>query len=198
MEVYQNSFGHLREELARLDLLLQRALLVARRSDSAQTADEFRGLVISEPEIDALVQAPDFFGERWRRQDAVKDELTAIDQKLDSMRRDIDERRRLSEEAGQWLALPALARRFNLSPAEVDVLLLTIAVELEPHYETLYAYLQNDVTRKHPSINLALNIICRSEREKLAARTLFAPSSPLFASRLLEMATEPHDRDASL
>ena len=198
MEVYQNSFEHLREELARLDLLLQRALLVARRSDSAQTADEFRGLVISEPEIDALVQAPDFFGERWRRQDAVKDELTAIDQKLDSMRRDIDERRRLSEETGQWLALPALARRFNLSPAEVDVLLLTIAVELEPHYETLYAYLQNDVTRKHPSINLTLNIICRSEREKLAARTLFAPSSPLFASRLLEMATEPHDRDASL
>ena len=198
MEPYKNSFEHLREELARLDLLLQRALLVARRSDSAQTADEFRGLVISEPEIDALVQAPDFFGERWRRQDAVRDELAAIDQKLENMGRDIDARRKLSEEARQWLALPALARRFNLSPAEVDVLLLTIAVELEPHYETLYAYLQNDVTRKHPSINLALNLICRSEREKLDARILFAPSAALFANRLLEMATEPHDRDAPL
>ena len=198
MEAYQNSFEHLREEIARLDLLLQRALLVARRSDPSQAADEFRGLVISEPEIDALVQAKDFFGERWRRQDAVKDELTVIDQQLDNMRRDIDARRKLSDEAQQWLALPALAKRFNLSPAEVDLLLLTIAVELEPHYETLYAYLQNDVTRKHPSINLALNLICRSEREKLDARILFAPSSTLFANRLLEMAEEPHDRDAPL
>jgi len=109
MEPYKNSFEHLREELARLDLLLQRALLVARRSDSAQTADEFRGLVISEPEIYALVQAPDFFGERWRRQDAVRDELAAIDQKLENMGRDIDARRKLSEEARQWLALHALA-----------------------------------------------------------------------------------------
>ncbi len=198
MEPYQNSFEHLREEMARLDLLLKRALLVARRSDPAQTADEFRGLVISEPEIDALAQAPDFFGERWRRHEAVQDELTVLDQKLEKLRQDIDARRKLSEEARRWLALPALARRFNLSPAEVDVLLLTIAVELEPHYETLYAYLQNDVTRKHPSINLALNIICRSEREKLDGRILFAPSSTLFANRLLEMAAEPHDRDAPL
>lgn len=197
MEAYQNSIEHLREELARLDLLLQRALLIARRS-SAQAADEFRGLVISEPEIDALVAAKDFFGERWRKQDAVRDELIAIDQQVDKMRRDIDARRKLSEEAGQWLALPALARRFKLSPAEVDVLLLTIAVELEPHYETLYAYLQNDVTRKHPSINLALNLICRSEHEKLDARILFAPSATLLASHLLEIAEEPHDRDAPL
>jgi hypothetical protein len=198
MEVYQNSFEHLREEMARLDLLLKRALLVARKSDPTQTADEFRGLVITEPEIDALVQAPDFFGERWRRQEPVRNELIAIDEKLEKLRQNIDARRKLTEEARRWLALPALARRFGLSAAEVDILLLTIAVELEPHYETLYAYLQNDVTRKHPSINLALNLICQSEREKLAGRTLFAPSSTLFANRLLEMAAEPHDRDPPL
>src|SRR6266513_914350 len=152
MEPYDNSIEHLRHELARLDVLLQRALLVARRSDAAHAADEFRGLVISEPEIDALVQAKDFFGERWRRQEAMHQELNVIDQQLEKLRQDIDERRRLTEEARTWLALPAIAQRFNLSPAEVDILLLTIAVELEPHYETLYAYLQNDVTRKRPSV----------------------------------------------
>jgi hypothetical protein len=198
MEIYQNSFEHLRAELGRLDLLLKRALLVARRSDPAQAADEFRGLVISEPEIDALAQAPDFFGERWRRHEGLQSELSVIDQKLESMRRETDERRRFSEASGVWLALPSLARRFDLSPAEVDILLLTIAVELEPHYETLYAYLQNDVTRKHPSINLALNLICRNELEKLSGRVLFGPSSALIANRLLELGVEPHDRDAPL
>ncbi len=189
---------HLRHELARLDLLLQRALLVARRSETGQTADEFRGLVISEPEIDALVQAKDFFGERWRRQEAAREELAAIDQQLEAMRQDIDERRRLTEQGQTCLALPGLAQRFNLSPAEVDILLLTIAIELEPNYETLYAYLQNDVTRKRPSVNLALNLICRSEREKIDARPVFSPSASLFANHLLELAEQPHDRSAPL
>src|SRR6266567_4612986 len=106
MEPYNNTIEHLREELARLDLLLQRALLVARRSDAAQAAEEFRGLVISEPEIDALVQAKDFFGERWRRQEAVRDELTVIEQQLETMRQAIDARRQLTEQACIRLALP--------------------------------------------------------------------------------------------
>lgn len=198
MEAYNNSIEHLRDELARLDLLLQRALLVARQSDVASGAAEFRGLVISEPEIDALVQAKDFFGERWRRQEAMRAELNVLDQQLAKMRQDIDERRKLTEEAQTWLALPVLAQRFNLSPAEVDILLLTIAVELEPHYETLYAYLQNDVTRKRPSVNLALNLICRSEREKIDARTIFSASASLFANRLLDLVEEPQDKNAPL
>ena len=198
MEPYANSVEHLRDELARLDVLLQRALLVARKSDSAQPSEEFRGLVISEPEIDALVQAKDFFGERWRRQDAMRGELTVIDQQLEKMRLDIEERRQLTETAGIALSLPTIAQRFTLSPAEVDVLLVTIALELEPHYETLYAYLQNDVTRKRPSVNLALNLICRTEREKIAARTIFSPSASLFANHLLELAEEPQERNAPL
>lgn len=196
MEAYANSIEHLRDELARLDLLLQRALLVARRSDPAHAAEEFRGLVISEPEIDALVQVKDFFGERWRRQDAMRGELNVIDQQLEKMRQDIDERRRLTQEEGTYLSLPALAYRFNLSPAEVDILLTTLAVELEPHYETLYAYLQNDVTRKRPTVNLVLNLICRSEKEKIDARTLFSPSSSLFGSRLLELVDDPQEKNA--
>jgi AAA+ superfamily predicted ATPase len=198
MEPYKDSIEHLRHELGRLDLLLQRALLVARKTDPTQVADDFRGLVISEPEIEALVQAKDFFGERWRRQEASHEELSRIDQQLDTMRQEIDERRKLTAEAGTWLSLPHLAGRFNLSPAEVDVLLLAVAAELEPNYETLYAYLQNDVTRKHPSVNLALNLICRSEREKLDGRALFSPSSSLFISSLLELAEEPYDRQPPL
>jgi adenylate kinase family enzyme len=198
MEEYKNSTEHLREELARLDLLLQRALLVARRSETTAAGEEFRGLVISEPEIDALVQAKDFFGERWRRHEAMRAELNVIDQQIEKLRQDIDERRKLTEEAGIWLALPKLAQRFNLSPAEVDILLLTVALELEPHYETLYAYLQNDITRKRPSVNLALNLICQTEHEKLAARTIFSPSAALIASRLVELVDEPTERNAAL
>jgi hypothetical protein len=46
-----------------------------------------------------------------------------------------------------------------LSPFETDLLLLAIAPELSLKYETLYAYLNNDITRKHPTVDLALRVL---------------------------------------
>jgi hypothetical protein len=73
-----------------------------------------------------------------------------------------------------------------------------MAPELEPRYETLYAYLQDDVTRKRPSVDLALNLICRSEVEKISARRFLSPGAPLVQFRILELLEEPHDRQATL
>ncbi|MGH8471972.1 MAG: AAA family ATPase, partial [Gammaproteobacteria bacterium] len=170
----------------------------ARQPESAAGSEEFRGLVISEPEIDAMVQADDFFGERWRLQQIKQKELRPVDGRLVCLRAEIDERRRLAREAGIPLSLPRLAKRFKLSPAEVDVLLIALAPELELRYETLYAYLQNDVTRKRPSIDLALNLICRSEHEKIQARSIFDPQGRLLRHRLLDLGEESHDRQPSL
>ena len=94
--------------------------------------------------------------------------------------------------------MPSLAAQFSLSPPELDILLVALAPELEPRYETLYAYLQNDVTRKHPSVDLALNLICRSEREKLDARSFLSPWAPLLYHSILELVDESHDRQPSL
>ena len=96
------------------------------------------------------------------------------------------------------MTLSRVAERFGLSAAEVDLLLIALAPELEPRYETLYAYLQDDVTRKRPSVDLALNLICRSEREKLMARRFLSPAAPLIHLRILELLEEPHDRNATL
>jgi SpoVK/Ycf46/Vps4 family AAA+-type ATPase len=73
-----------------------------------------------------------------------------------------------------------------------------MAPELEPRYETLYAYLQDDVTRKRPSVDLALNLICRSEREKLLARRFLTPGARLIQFHMVELLEEPHDRQATL
>ncbi len=110
----------------------------------------------------------------------------------------IDGRRAATPEARPQnrLALPYLAQQFGLSEAEVDLLLIALAPELEPRYETLYAYLQDDVTRKRPSVDLSLNLICRSEREKLFARRLLGPGAPLLHYQLLRLEEEPQDRPA--
>jgi SpoVK/Ycf46/Vps4 family AAA+-type ATPase len=197
MEPYRDSIEHLTDELKRVDLLVRRALAIA-RSPHPKTGDEFRGLVISEPDIDQMLEAGEFLSQHWRKQDAAKDKLDPLDKKLQELRETIDQRRELTAKSGRRLTLPYLAERFGLSSAEVDLVLVALAPELEPRYETLYAYLQDDVTRKRPSVDLALNLICRSDREKLFARRFFAPGAPLVHFRIVDLLEESHDRQATL
>lgn len=198
MEPYSDSIEHIRDEFARLDLLLRRAVFLARQPSTEATPEEFRGLVVTENEIDQILATQDLLGERWERGEARKPELDRIDTELDRRRQEIDARCDLSLGKGIHLTFPALAGQFYLSQAEVDVLLLALAPEMEPRYETLYSYLHNDVTRKHPSVNLALNLVCRSVGEKLSARDFFAPSAPLLSHRLLSLVEESQDRQPSL
>ena len=196
MDPYRDSIEHLTDELKRVDLLIQRALAIAR--DQPQQGQEYRGLLISEPEIDELLKTGEFLSQHWLKQEKNQRKLDALDRKLVALRKKIDERRESTMKAGRRLTLSHLAERFGLSSAEVDLLIVAMAPELEPRYEILYAYLQDDVTRKRPSADLALNMICRSEREKLFARRFLAPSAPLIRFRVLELLEESHDRQPTL
>src|SRR5208283_2528041 len=198
MNPYRDSVEHLQEELGRLDLLLRRSVIIARATPDPKVPLELRGVVVSDEEVDAVFDAVDVMGEPWRRQDEMASVLAPIDHKLQEARRSIDERRGLTEQSGQSLALPHLAKVFELSPAEVDLLLIALGPELEPRYETLYSYLQLDATRKRPSVDLALNLICRSAAEKVMARRLLSPSGPLLYYKLVQLLDDQQDRQPTL
>ena len=198
MAPFANSAEHLQAELERLDVLLQRELSIARLATPRDAEDEFRGLVITEGEIEALAQQQDYLAGRWKAPESLAGSLEQLDQRADSLRRAIEERAGESQQHGVRLALVDLAARTGLSRREVDLLLLAIAPELEPRYETLYAYIQNDVTRKRPSVDLALNLVSRTIEEKLEARRLLRSDSPLRASRLIALGEESFDRQPTL
>jgi hypothetical protein len=195
---YADSAEHLFEELQRLDLMLVRAVRLQRERPGLDTPADMRGLVIGEAEIDALVERVNFIDDRWMRQTTMTAAFAALDRKLESLRARIEQRRAVTEAWGQMLSLAPLARYFDLSPAEVDVLLIALSPELEPAYETLYAYLHDDVTRKRPSVGLALQIICRSAREALNGRCLFDPDGALVGRRLIHLGEDPTERSTPL
>jgi SpoVK/Ycf46/Vps4 family AAA+-type ATPase len=197
MEPYADSLEHLSDELKRVDLLVRSALIVARAA-SPKKDNAFRGLVISEPDIDGMLDSGEFLSQYWRQQEAVYPSLEPLDARLRVLRRNIDERLALGTKSGRRLTLPFLAQSYALSPAEVDLLLIALAPEFEPRYETLYAYLQDDVTRNRPSVHLALNLICCNDREKLRARQFFGPCAPLIRFQMLELLEDPHDRQPTL
>src|SRR5689334_6079324 len=99
--------AHLRRELERLDLLLHREVLRL-RARYQLSLDEFRGLYVSDEQVDALLAK------------TVTVDSQAITEQTDAIRR----RNKTDADAGCSWAL--LAAEFGLTDFEQDVLLLAL------------------------------------------------------------------------
>jgi energy-coupling factor transporter ATP-binding protein EcfA2 len=94
--------------------------------------------------------------------------------------------------------LATLQTRFSLTTFDLDVLLIAIAPAVDSRYERIYAYLQDDVTKKQPSVDLALNLLCHNFETKLQARQRFAPRAPLLYHQLVSLVEPPNLAGTSL
>jgi hypothetical protein len=84
----------------------------------------------------------------------------------------------------------SLAAAFGLSDFDLDLLLIALAPELDLRYERVYAYLQDDVSRRRPSVDLALSLLTGSAEEKLLARVRLTPSAPLVRHGLVDVVAD--------
>lgn len=82
--------------------------------------------------------------------------------------------------------LTALRKIFGLSAVESDILLLAVAPELDARYESIFAYLHNDVTRRKPSIGLAARLFLDGD----SAGASFHPSGTLVREHLITVSGE--------
>ena len=127
------------------------------------------------PDADALDQAP----------------IATISRLLEEADQRHVTRTAASLRAGVPLRLPILARRLNLEPFEQNVLLLALAPELNRSYERLFGYLNDDITRRWPSVDLACGLFCQELSQRVEHRRAFTPQAPLQALRLLHLSQEP-------
>ncbi|MEV6074431.1 ATP-binding protein [Streptomyces sp. NPDC052069] len=80
--------------------------------------------------------------------------------------------------------LTALEAEFGLTPLDVEILLIALVPDLDDRFEAFYGYLNDDVTRRRPSIGLALGLCGLSPADQVARGRLSA-RSPLREGRLL-------------
>ena len=173
---YADSREHLLDEVSGLEMLLRREARRFKKS-STEPQEIFRGMFISETDVERMLcEAPEAAGDgdeaAWRREITLRRERIAA-------------RRRASLEEGVHLSLPRMARIFGLNAFEERAVLICLAPELDSKYGRLYAYLQDDVMRKQPSVELTLKLCCETPQERLRERGAFSPQAPLFRARLL-------------
>lgn len=94
--------------------------------------------------------------------------------------------------------LAALAQRFGLRAFERDVLLVALAPELDLRFERVYAFIQDDVSRRRPSVDLALRLLCATPAARLAHQRCFEGAAPLVRHQLLTLFDDGQRRPALL
>ena len=134
--------------------------------------DEFRGLYVSDEQVDNLVAAS---------QGAPPLLAPAVIERPAAHLCDHDPGWRRAVEA------------FRLSDLEQDLMVIAAAPEIDVKYETLYAYLNNDVSRRWPTADLARRLladVCSIETVSAA----LAPGARLSALILVDRIDAPAGR----
>lgn len=160
--------------LRRLDRLLEWAMQTVPTDPKSDASDPFHGLFLSRGQVACLLtrQAGDSSFRRvheFARDDP--SELAPADSPL------------------SWLI-----QTFGLSTFEADLVILARAPEVDLKYEKTLGYLQDDVTRRRPTVELALNLLCASAEEKLEYRHYFyfSSSGSLIRNQLLHIVPDPN------
>ncbi len=180
------NWEHLVGELELLNVRLLQE--VRRRSGKCQPSnlDRLPGLVLSDHEIMAILT----------------DGLAPLqaapeDRELANRAREIEEKidHKRSGELRTTSQLNQIRELFRLNRLEEQCLVLCLAPELDSNYSKVFAYLHDDVTRRQPTAELAMKLLCDDPRERIDARAMFSPSSALLKNRLVHLC-ESHERSA--
>lgn len=192
MQAYRNSQEHIFDELRRLELLLCIQVEQLRSEGVSSNISEFRGLFLSEEEVNTLLGIPDRANESTSSAN-----IPQLQKAVKKLEKQIADKIGGAIKAAVPLSLLQLKQRFQLIPFDADVLLLCLAPELDLKFEKLYAYLQNDVTAKRPTIDLALRLHCPTLPQKVEARARFTNDAPLFKHQLVTCFNDEHDPSKS-
>ena len=196
MTHFETSLQLFLAELARLDLYIQSQVWRARQQHDAEE-NGLPAFYIPETEVDTLL-AKAVGAPTWTTVPLPDEQQTRIQNQLDQMAAATAQRTAASLEAGIYLRLVALAHLFDLTHFDLDVILICLAPELDRRYERLYAYLHDDVTRRHPTVDLILNLLGADLETKVALRTRFNASAPLMQHQLVTLAAPPNQQCPAL
>ncbi|NIM15109.1 MAG: hypothetical protein GTN82_25205 [Candidatus Aminicenantes bacterium] len=181
---YKNGMEHIVDELQKLDALIHGQVLKHNALYPSDGPGVFNGLYITGEEINRIMGKKQVV-EETSRSSTGDGEMAGTIEYIRGLESKISAQVKNSLERQTYLPLVQLGLLFDLTPFEQDILLVCLAPELDLKYEKVYAYLQDDVSKKQPSVNLILDLLCRSAEERTNARVCFLEHSPLLRYGLL-------------
>ena len=147
--------------------------------------DNYRGLYISDREANQLINRPlaNSWGQTVSLPDDVKDHFS---DEISTIEAEINSFRSSNQADFNSLRLNKLVSLFNLDQFDLDIFLICMAPSIDLKYERIYGYLQDDVTRKQPGINLILNLLAPPGLKRFEVLSRLNENAPLMKHHLIE------------
>ena len=170
----ESLYADLTRRLARVDLLLLRAVRRQRSRPAMHAKGQFWGQYLTDDEIDNLLMSS---GEI----DApVGQLLDGLDARVAAT---VVHRDRPDAES----KLLQLRDAFDLDGDDLDLLLLCAAPEVAAGYGRIFAYLQDNLNQPFLTVDLAGRILRPTRRQRLALQRRLLPDGHLIRKKLLEL-----------
>lgn len=162
--MYRNGAQLLEDELLLLEEGMRSLLGPSGEDPFADPLAALRGLVVTPEELLRAAPEDETASERWRA-------FAARRQEAESR---MAESERQAAASGNALPLTLLTERLGLSRWERRLVVLAIAGECSRRYEKWFGYLNDDVTLKAATPDLALRLLCDSADERAEGRRALA------------------------
>lgn len=195
---FSSNLEHLLAELSRVDLKLRLQVLNAHSRDGFWNGDELRGLYISENEVSSLTTNGFTCEQKGIPSASDNPSYQSLREDLAQLEKQIDEKKAESLRQGSELRLERLGDRFALTSVDKDILLFCLLPEFDLKYERLFGYIQDDVTKRRPTMALALDLLCTSFEDSLAARQSLSQHAPLIKYHLISLHDDTPGKHAPL
>ncbi|MDH3825371.1 MAG: AAA family ATPase, partial [Nitrosopumilus sp.] len=187
---YTTSLEYIFDELKILELYLGLAVIKFREETKVKQPNEFSSITyISDEEIDSTIQ-------HTFDKNIDNSEYERLYKIIENQKEVIDKRKEESISKGITLSFKHICDVLQLNEFEKYVILFCMAPEIDLKFEKLYAYLQNDITKKKPTIGLILDLLYDSINEKISYRRFLSTNSTL--ARLHIINFEQNNKDQSL
>lgn len=179
---------YLQAEFARVDLLIRRE--VRRWVLAGQDPnDDYRGLYVTQVEVGQLLDRP--FGVSWGQLIELSPAEEALfAQAFAQATQHAEDLVTQMVEQDQTSCLHQIAGAFGLDRTALDILLLCLAPAFDTRYERIYGYLQDNVTRRRPSVRLVLDLLGEPGMAQFTLASYLHMDAPLFKNELLEYIVE--------
>jgi len=184
---YKDAHAHLLDELRWLNRLLSAHVLRLQSVNFYEGVKDFHEFFIAEEEVDAMLSAGVFENNGKVENEEKAKLITKLLKQEQSLRKEINQRVQDTITQNIFLPLEQLKNCFHLSEFEIKVLVICLAPQIDPRYEKLYAYLQNDITKKFPGVDFILGLLYQNVEKRLQRLLSFHSSAPLRYFRLIEI-----------
>jgi AAA+ superfamily predicted ATPase len=168
---------YLRAHLVRIDFLLSFAVERA-QAIGFEFNNEFQGLYISDEEIERHLSLSPGAG-IWDGAPIDPENRALFDRRYADWLKNIQNFEKEAQNKNYSLRIKYLLQALKLVPEDLDLLLVCLAPAIERRYERLYSFLQDDVTRRQPSVNFALNLIGQDWQHRVNLMKRLTEDAPL-------------------